>query len=469
MITMKKIIIALLAVILLINAGCKKFIDVNDDPNNPTNVQESLILAPVELAISHSLYGGYAAVLSLHYTQSVALNQTLPNDGTYFLVNGQMDGEWSNLYTTCLINLKNLNEKAKKNDNYNYTAIAKILTAFSLGTGTDLWGDIPYSQALGGASMFTPVYDKQEDIYKSIQNLLDDGIADIAKKSVKIPGSDDYFYGGDMEKWNKLAYTLKARYYIHLSKAPGHTAAAQADLALAALANGMTSNDDDLKFVYTGAAGNENPWYLTFSPGSTLVLSSYIVDSLKSRNDPRLIALVSAAASPDPTFGPYHGREIGTQDIGSLESYSIPGTLYSNAGAFNYIVNYSEALAIKAEASLIKSGHATAEPIYQEMIKSHMEKTGMNTSAVNTYLAARGTLSATNALQRIIEEKVTADFLSVENFTDWRRTGFPVLKPVPNALLPNIPRRLLYPQVEKIANPQSLQGAILTDRVWWDQ
>jgi hypothetical protein len=405
----------------------------------------------------------------LHYTQAVALNQTLPNDGTYFLVNGQMDGEWSNLYTTCLNNLKNLKEKAEKNGNYNYSAIAKILTAFSLGTGTDLWGDMPYSQALGGASIFTPVYDKQEDIYKSIQSLLDDGIADIAKNSVKLPGSDDYFYGGDMEKWKKLAYTLKARYYIHLTKAPGYTAAAQADLALAALANGMTSNDDDLKFMYTGAAGNENPWYLTFSPGSTLVLSSYIVDSLKARNDPRLTVLVSAAASPDAAFGPYHGREIGTQDIGSLESYSIPGSLYSDAGAFNYVVNYSEALAIKAEATLIKSGYAAAEPVYRNLIKSHMEKTGISTVNVNTYLTARGTLSATNALQRIIEEKVTADFLSVENFTDWRRTAFPVLHPVPNALLSNIPRRLLYPQVEKISNPQPPQGAILTDKVWWDK
>lgn len=466
---MKKITTAILAATLIISAGCKKFIDVNDNPNNPTDVQESLILAPLELAISHSLYGGYASVLSLHYTQAVALNQTLPNDGTYFLVNGQMDGEWSNLYSTCLNNLKNLNEKAEKNKNYNYTAIAKILTAFTLGTGTDFWGDMPYSQALSGASIFTPVYDKQEDIYKAIQILLDNGIADIGKNSAKLPGSDDYFYNGDMNKWKKLAYTLKARYYMHLSKAPGYTAAAQADLALTALAKGMASNDDDLKFTYTGAAGNENPWYLTFSPGSTLVLSSYIVDSLKARNDPRLSVLVSAAASPEPAFGPYHGRAIGTQDIGSLESYSIPGPLYTDAGAFNYIVNYSEALGLKAEATLIKTGYAAAQPVYQELIKSHMEKTGISDAAVNTYLTGRGTLSSTNALQRIIEEKATADFLSVENFTDWRRTGFPVLKTVPNALLTNIPRRLLYPQVEKIANPQALQGAVLTDRLWWDK
>jgi hypothetical protein len=468
MINMKKIIFSILAAGLLVNTGCKKFIDVNQDPNNPTDVQESLILAPVELAVSHSLYGGYAAILSLHYTQQVALNQALPNDGTYFLVNSQMDGDWSTLYTTCLNNLKILNTKAEADGKSNYAGIAKILTAFCLGTGTDIWGDIPYSQALQGASKFTPSYDNQEDIYKEIQKLLDNGIADIEKSGAVTPGGDDYIYGGDMAKWEKFAYTLKARYYMHLTKAPGYIASAQADLALAALAKGMQSNDDDFKFAYPGSAGNENPWNQTFLPGSTLVLASYIVDSLKARNDPRLTIMVSAATTPDPAYGPYHGRQIGTQDIGSLESYSIAGDFYSNAGAYNYIVNYSEALFLKAEATLIKTGYTAAQPVYQAGITSHMAKLGVTAANIAAYLASRGTLTSANALQRIIEEKYTADFLSIENYTDWRRTGYPALKPVPNALLTSIPRRLLYPEVEKISNPQPQQSAALTDRVWWD-
>ncbi|WP_026997711.1 SusD/RagB family nutrient-binding outer membrane lipoprotein [Flectobacillus major] len=466
---MKKIILYISTLILLASTGCEQFIDVNQNPNNPTDVQESLILAPVEVAISHSVHGGYAAILSLHYTQAVALNQTLPNDGTYFLVNSQMNGEWSNLYVTCINNLKILNEKAEKNGNSNYAAISKILTAYCLGIGTDLWGDIPYSQALQGTNKLTPSYDKQEDIYKSIQTLLDNGISDIAKQHTRFPSGDDYFYHGDMNKWRKLAYTLKARYYMHLSKAPNYTAATQADLALTALQKGMESNDDDMKMNYSGAASNENPWNQTFLPGSTLVLSSYTVESLKQRNDPRLSLMVKAAASPDPTLGIYNGRIIGTNDIGSLESYSIPSDFYAGASAFNYIINYSEALFLKAEATLIKSGVAAAQPIYQDAVKSHMQKLGVATAGLNTYLAARGTLTSSNALQRIMEEKNTANFLSIENFSDWRRTGFPVLQKVPNALLSEIPRRFLYPEVEMIANPQAQQTAKLIDRLWWDK
>lgn len=341
------------------------------------------------------------------------------------------------------------------------------MTAYCLGFATDIWGDIPYSQSLQGIGELNPVYDKQEDIYKAMQTLLDNAITNIDAASVVVPGSDDLFYGGDMSKWKKLAYTLKARFYMHLTKAPGYTAAAQADLALAALQNGMESNDDDLKLSYPGSAGNENPWYVTFLPGSTLVLSSYTVETLKARNDPRLPVMVAKAKNP--LNGDYNGRAIGTPDIGDLESYSVPGDFYAGANANNYIVNYSEALFLKAEATFYKSGAAAAQPIYQEAVASHMQKLGIGAPAAAAYLATRGTLTATNALQLMMEEKNTADFLSSENYTDWRRTGFPVLNVVPNAVLSQIPRRLLYPQIEAISNPQPLHSAKLTDRVWWDQ
>lgn len=464
---MKKIFYSTCLLLLFCTGGCKKYIDVNQNPNSPTDVQESLILPPVEAAIAFHVHAGLASTLALHYTQAVALNQVVPEHGTYFLVSSELDDNWSNLFTTCLNNLKVLNDKATTNGKTNYAAIAKVLTAYCLGFGTDLWGDIPYSQALQGIDELTPVYDKQEDIYKSIQTLLDNAITDIGQNGIVVPGSDDLFYGGDMDKWKRLAYTLKARYYMHLTKAPGYTAAAQADLALTALQNGMESNDDDLKMSYPGSAGNENPWYVTFLPGSTLVLSSYTVETLRSRNDPRLPIIIAKAQNP--IAGDYNGRVIGTPDIGDLYSYSIPGDFYAGAGANNYIVTYSEALFLKAEATFYKSGAAAAQPIYQDAIKSHMEKLGVSTAATTTYLTARGTLTTADALRLIMEEKNTADFLSQENFVDWRRTGFPVLNVVPNAVLSQIPRRLLYPQIEAISNPQAQQTAKLTDRVWWDQ
>lgn len=462
---MKKISLIIAVAGCVFAAGsCKKFLDVNKDPNRPESVQESAILPPIEVAISHGLYGGNAAIIIQEYLQTIALNQPVPNAGTYFQLHTDIDVDWNVLYATCLTNMEKLDAAAKTNGNPNYRAIAKILAAYTWGTGTDMWGDIPFSQALAGEQQYTPEYDKQEDIYKGIQLLLDSAIAHIAEQGVKTPAGDDYFYEGDMSKWEKLAYTLKARYYMHLTKAPGYNAATQADLALAALEKGMAADEDDLKFPYAGIAGQENVWYGTFLPSSTFILASGIVDSLKAHNDPRLPKMVK----PAKQTGLYTGRQIGLTDIGSLESYSIPTDFYQGQAANNYIVTYLEALFLKAEATFIKSGAAAAQPIYQQAIRAHMEKLGVSAAAIDTYIAARGTITAENALRLIMTEKKVANFMNIENWADWRRTGYPAMTKVPNALS-DIPRRLLYPQNEIIANPRPQQSAKLTDKMWWDQ
>lgn len=463
---MKKKYIVLAFACILSVTGCKKYIDVNYDPNRPTDVKESLMLPPIEMLISQNINAagdGNLSVVLQQYLQVMALNQVAPNFGTYQMFNVDMDGDWNNVYVRTLNNLNRLNAKAVANGNSKYAAIAKILTAYTLGYATDAWGDIPYSQAFLGTANPNPAYDTQQQIYTQIQSLLDGGITDSGVNSGLAPGSDDYIFAGDMSKWRKLAYTLKARYYMHLTKAPGTTAAAQAQLALGALINGMQSNSDDAKMAFSGAAGAENPWQQNFLPGTTFVLANTFVNNFTLRADPRLSKMVRPAVQT----GLYTGREIGLNEIGSLESYSIPSSFYAGAGANNYLVNYTEALFLKAEATLIVSGFAAAQPFYRDGVTQHMTKVGVSAAEIDAYLSNRGTLSASNALGLIIEEKSISNFLNAENYTDWRRTGFPALTRVRNALS-EIPRRVLYPNSEITANPQPQQRARLTDRLWWD-
>lgn len=461
---MKNKYITLITCALVSFTGCKKYIDVNQDPNRPIDVKESLILAPVEAAISQNITaGGNLPIVLQQYLQVIALNQVPPNFGTYLMYHQDMDTDWYNFYTQVMNNLVLLNKKAEADGNANYAAISKILLAYTLGSATDVWGDVPFSKGFQGIANVTPTYDSQESVYAQIQTLLDNAITDIAKNSTTVPSGDDFYYAGDMSKWKKAAYTLKARYYMHLTKAPGHTAAAQAQLALTALANGMASNDDDMKMPFLGGAGAENPWQQNFLPGSTLVLASTFVDGFAARKDPR----VSKMVAPAIEGGLYTGRVIGSDDIGSLESYSLGGPFYASTSSNNYIVTYSEALFLKAEATFVISGATAAQPVYSLAVKSHMSKLGIADAVADNYLTSRGTLTSANAMKLIIEEKVVANFLSMENYTDWRRTGFPVLTKVKNALS-DIPRRVLYPQSEMTSNPQPQQNAKLTDRVWWD-
>lgn len=462
---MKKILAFVILTGMMINLSCKKFIDVNTNPNAPVDVQESFILPAIELNISTSVAAGTGSIYINHFMQNIALNQPVPNEGTYLFNNVDLDVDWNILYVNCLNNLININKKAEESGHFNYSAISKVLTALCLNTATDWWGDVPYSQAFLGAGNFKPAYDKQEDLYKNIQLLLDNAITDIAKNSTVLPKGDDLFYKGDMAQWKRLAYTLKARYYMRLTKAPGYTATTQADLALSALQNGMSSNGDDLKFAYPGGAGQENQLYQTFLPISTLVLSEKLVNDFVARKDPRIAKMIA----PAKATGKYNGRPIGATTLGSLEDYSLAGPAYASASSPLYIVNYSEALFLKAEATLIKSNALAAQPFYQDGIKSHMLKLGVSNTDVAAYLTARGTLLPANALQFIIEEKNIANFLSIENYNDWRRTGYPNLIKVPNALS-DIPRRLIYPQSEILSNPQPLlHTAKLTDKVWWDK
>lgn len=463
---MKKIFLPI-AALLLLNTGCKKFIDINTDPNNPNEVTEKLLLSPQEYQVAHNIASGASGAgptYVMDIMQVVALNQPVPNFGTYQFVPGNFDATWSSIYLT-LQNLRILKERAEVNNSFNYSAIAKILTAYVLGVATDYWGDIPYTQSLKGVENFYPAYDKQEDIYKQIQSLLDDGITDIGKNSPIKPGTDDFFYAGDMNKWKRMAYILKARNYIHLTKKYGATT--QADLVLTALQNGMTSNADDLKFSYPGTANAENRWNLNMRPVETLILASTIIDSLKAKNDPR----ISYLAAPAKTDGQYRGRQIGyTGALPNLNSFSVIGPAYGNANSPLYIITYSEALFLKAEATFYKSGAAAAQTFHRQGIRSHMQRLGIdtNSTAAQTYLNVRGVLTNSDALQKIIEEKTIANFLSIENFNDWRRTGFPILIKVPNAVS-EIPRRFLYPQSELNTNPQPQQSATMTDKVWWDQ
>jgi hypothetical protein len=97
-----------------------------------------------------------------------------------------------------------------------------------------------------------------------------------------------------------------------------------------------------------------------------------------------------------------------------------------------------------------------------------MSLPGIGLTNQNAYISARPVLTTANAEQQIISEKYIADFLSVETYNDWRRTGFPQLGLVQNAFVNYIPRRWPYPSLELLTNPQPQQKATTADRVWWD-
>jgi len=472
---MKKNITIIIAVvsIILINTGCKKFLNINKDPNDALTVSEALQLGPIEKTMA----GNTVVVTAAPYwTQQISINQPPPTLETYEIFPADVNNNWSfYLYPETFQNLKIMIGQAEVAHHNQYAAIGKALYAYNLAVATDYWNDIPYSQA-NNLAFTKPKYDSQESIYHAVQSLLDSAIyyANLAPSAIA-PSTDDFIYGGDMGEWKKFIYTLKARYYLRLSKAPGRTAAAQADSALTALQNGFTSNSDNATIIYAGSANDQNPWYGGTEPGAGgVVLAQFFVNGLIANNDPRLPVIANVNSA-----GTYTGRLSGDNPVPDYTVFSTIGSFYggslpldpnnaAGAAAPLIVSTYSEALFIKAEATFITQGAVAAQPIYQAAIASDMELLGVSAGSESTYIASKPLLTAANGIQQIIGEKYIADFLSAETYDDWRRTGFPVLALAQNAFVNYIPRRWPYPSGELLANPQPQQSATTADRVWWD-
>ncbi|HWK08291.1 MAG TPA: SusD/RagB family nutrient-binding outer membrane lipoprotein [Puia sp.] len=472
-----KITFIIVAATILAGTGCKKFLDVNKNPNNPTSVSESLILTPVEVTTGTQVVGGFYGTTSAYWMQQLSLNQPPPNEETYRILPVDVDNTWSfYLYPNTFENLDVMINQAEAAGHNQYAAIGKTIFAYNLAITTDLWGSVPFSQALQVTKYVAPKYDNQEAIYQGIQNMLDSALYYIGQPTSAVaPGSDDFIYNGDMGQWKKFIYVLKARYYLRLTKAPGHTAALQADSALAALQTGFGANKDNAAVHYFGSAQAETPWYENTLPGAGgVVLAKSFIDSLISRNDPRLPILADTGANGD-----YEGRPSGADASPDPTVFSSVNTFYggylplenitTGTAAPLYLTTYAEQLFIQAEATFYKSGAAAAQPIYQAAIGAHMDMLGISTTAKAVYIASRPLLTATNAIQQIITEKYVADFLSPETYNDWRRTGFPSLTLAQNAYVNYIPRRWPYSSTEILSNPQpEQQGVTTASRVWWD-
>ncbi|WP_160711164.1 SusD/RagB family nutrient-binding outer membrane lipoprotein [Chitinophaga solisilvae] len=450
----------------VMGSSCKKFLDINTDPNNPLSVKEAQILPQVIVTTSTTVTGGTTANIIAYWMQQLSLNQPYPSLESYTITPVDVDNTWNYyLYPNIFQNLTIMINQATQAHHYGYAAIGKTLYAYNLAIASDLWGNVIYSQGFKIPEIMQPAYDKQEAVYGTIQQMLDSALYFMDQPVSKVkPEQEDYIYGGDMDQWRKFAWTLKARYYLRLTKAPGHTAAAQADKALEALKKGFGSNSDNALVAYPGGGAAENPWYMNTGDASGgVVMGQSFIDSLVSRKDPRLSVLATIGNK-----GNYAGRRVGDVPAPDPDSFSLVNNFYAGKSASLYLATYAEALFIKAEATLIKQGAAAASPVYLDAIAAHMNMLGIAANAQQTYRNARPALTTENALNQIITEKYVANFLSPETYNDWRRTGFPVLKPYQDEIVKAIPRRWPYPANELLTNPQPDQKVSVNDRLWWD-
>lgn len=451
----KSYIIATLALLATGFDSCRKGDDLYVSPNAPTSATPQTLLSAIEVGTFNNLEGGTARIASIfiQYNSGVS-GQSIPHE-QYNPNESDMDNYWNGLYLN-MNNCKLLADTYGADDPY-YKGIANVMLAMNLGLTTDMWGDIPYSEAFQGTSgNFAPHFDGQQSVLTSIQTLLDGAIsafAQPASSNVVTPASDDFIFNGDVSAWTKVAYTLKARYYSRLSKKAGF----DPNQVLTYLSMGISSNAENCYSVHGTGGAEYNQWYAFLNDRSYMVASQVLIDSMGNMTDPRT---------------PYYfdttgvGSAVGNP-LGSLDpdvSYWGP-YLASSAAKHIPLVTYAEALFLEAEAKA-RLGDGTAFTSLNNAIMasvSEVTEGADNGSSIATYTALN------TDVHTVILEKWKAMFAQpIEAYSDYRRTGFPVLTPNPNALRTFIPKRLPTPLTERTSNTNA-PTVDLGTAVWYAQ
>jgi hypothetical protein len=470
---MKKYIIIISVACLLITNACKKFVEGEDlSPNQPLTATNASLLVTSEIAVMSSYTGQLSRTSSILIQHSSGTLDIMLGPERYNLNEQDNLNDWYTLYSSCMVNIDALRKQAG-DANPHFRGIANILMAMTIGVTTDLWGDVPYSKALKGASNntadFNPLFDKQKDVYDAIQLMLDNAILDLAKSessNVTLPGTSDILFGGDVKKWTAIAHLLKARYTLHLSRRNASAYATALTHLQNAYTAGLTSSANDLNALFGKNAQEYNQWYnfVQVSRNGYIKMGANLVDIMRNYNDPRL------------DF--YCGRDVNDSITGSTPGSE--NTDASDAGAYFAsdnsplpMVTFVEAKFIEAECKLKTGDKAGAATAYNDAVKAHIAlvtAAPAPTDYVNNYASA--TSSSINDTM-VMTQKYISSFTQIETYNDWRRTGLPVLTPIDvsmrNPAATGIPRRLPTPLDERIYNSNATVVQDIMKPVWWDE
>jgi hypothetical protein len=342
----------------LLATGCKKFLDVNRNVNNPTpaSVNLSLVLSGAERNISNntalgSTLGNNLALYTHQLTGRIGADRY-----------GAGAASWNELYSA-ISNLNVIIKRAPTEGRYVYAGLAKILKAYTVSLLVDMYGDVPFSEYdRFDEGISQPKFDKGAEIYPQLFKLIDEGIADINNPAFNPskPGTDDYIYKGNTANWIKAANTIKLKLYTQIRLVQDVRSQVTALLASpASLINsqsesfmmpyGPLGNTDDRHPAYGDYSGTQRGGQL-FSPWLYEIMKGRNPDILTGLADPRIPYYIynqkSAPGGSNPTpenctefrdggfISILFGSNGSCRDGSNSQTYSLMG-IFPAGGRFN--------------------------------------------------------------------------------------------------------------------------------------
>lgn len=473
------------------------FEEMNVNPTKPTQLDPSTKLTFIQLYTGGSSYVAYLFWNVIHLMQNIQhLNNT--SYVSFLYKEGNTHQFFEEQFSNTVKNVIDLEAQLEASDAPTAAsdlAIARIQKVLIFSRLTDIYGDIPYSEAGKGflEGVRFPKYDKQSDIYADMLATLESSAATLSAGGPNSYGSADLLFAGDNVKWRKFANSLMLRLAMRMVNVDNSAAESWATKAISG--GVMESNADIAYTQYENSANdggpNVNPLTKCFTSraANQVKLSKTFVDFLKDRDDPR-VSVLSSTVDGNTDAALQFGQDINDPNRGAANSkpniniFGGSGVVIYDAPFF--FQTYAEVEFMLAEASE-RWGLAgdDAEGHYNAGVTAAMEYLSLyghgveiTSDQINDYLTANPFVPS-EALKMINEQYWVATFGNgLETFSNWKRSGYPVLIPADVAATltgGKIPRRLPYPASEKLNNPDNVAAATtqqggddLLTRMWWD-
>jgi hypothetical protein len=470
---------------LMLTTGCdQEFKEVNDNPNEPTEVESEFLLRGITRKVSNAMV--LESFLTGNIIAQTASKTLRVETETYdWGKKGGFPDTWFPLYEAAN-DARIMRETAVEEGNQIDEAVALIMEAYIFSILTDAYGDIPYEEALqGDAGEFFPSYTSQEVIYTDEEigllaklqraNTL---LSQVSEGSVQ----GDILFGGDRSMWRKFANSLRLRLLLHAVQAYPEAANEMAEIV------GdpgqypvFDSPMENATLEYLGSEPNQYPLRPPYKTGDfeAVVISQNLDTILTERQDPRLTvyARPTTTSLPDSISNEYSGQPTGflPDNVPGGEN-SLLGYRYRNedgegspAGrARGIFMTHAEVEFIKAEAA--HEGYIGGDPqtFYDEAIASSMRYYQVSfddtvvtktVNSLNDYLSQPRVdlsgLSGQDRLDRITTQKwIALWFHGLEPWFDQRRRDYPnvFVQADRDYIQDQPPKRFPYPGQEQSLN-----------------
>ena len=476
--------------IFLASVGCGNLDEINLNPDTPTTVTPNFLATKILLSTTNRPSSKWL------FSDSWLMKSTSFTEHMEWYLYNKFDRGSFNTYSDLIdskkmVELAEANETLPQGEKNAYQALNYFMRAYVFYNLTMEMGDIPCSDALKGESdgVFSPKYDTQEEVFKTIISDLQNS-SDLFSKASSLNG--DPLFKGDVNLWQRTTNSFLLR-VLNMLSSKQTVGGINIKTLFEQVARSPLIENESSSYQRVYDATKSSQWYpfyyLRQNFWSYPVFTSYFVDMLKDLNDYRLFYYAEPAVSlnGDPSSYNVYSGVNAVLEFGKIQAEYSTGIHSSiNKRYFRVpqgepikFIAYSEVQFILAEAAL--RGWTTplsAKEHYDNGVRAAMKFTATNTPAeyrhnididddyIDSYLNGKALFKVENGLEQIITQKYIGSFVQIpfNSYYDYRRTGFPTIPIDPvtnmNELKDRLPVRWMYPANEYSQNKENIEEAI---------